>query len=61
MQYRLDEWILLHVEDFTHRANLLNSLVVNSGKCTTKTCPEFRAGQIQYLWQDGEAYKVSQN
>ena len=54
----LDDWVAIHIQDFAHRAHLLNNLVVNSGKCNSQTCPDFRAGPIQYLWQDGEGFKV---
>jgi len=56
--HTLENWLSIHVENFTHRAKLLHGLVVKTGACNDQTCSQFRAGHIEYRWQDNRDFKT---
>ena len=54
-----DDWLAVHVVDFYNRTQILYGTV--SPVCTDGSCPRMTGTpKYEYLWADGDAFKVFQ-
>mmetsp|Transcript_33716 Transcript_33716/g.54298 ORF Transcript_33716/g.54298 Transcript_33716/m.54298 type:complete len:207 (-) Transcript_33716:234-854(-) len=62
LQADLNEWLSVNTIDFFNEMSLMLGSLLEDEMCTSKTCPEMRAGpKFKYMWADKVKYKKPVN